>query len=442
MKNKIFMIVMVALSLLMVACQPTNTPPGDETPTDEVAPLINGTKTIYYEIGQPTPNYMSGVSAFDETDGNVSSSIIIDARLVNLSVEGEYQITYYAFDLSGNKAEKTATINVSAPDVVDLTAPNYPVRDYVLPADVATSINLGSEASVITAKPPLFEIEYNEAAAKDMTWETSYNIKLANQNYSRKTKLGMNVLGSGSSIYIKLFTVAGVLVFEREIAATTMWSEVLVNVPDTQRHLLSENLELVIIAPRPTLSGKAGVAKISGIWFEGDAEPSIKLEYDPENFDTIYEVDLSDFSNEHDGFDNLGIAAGGLLTAVYDSETKAVTFTNNGYNDWANMAYRIPSQDLGGNPLALSEVTLIVIEVSVSDGAIVKAQNDWNSGDLFEYSEATDGTKQMWILPVGPNGYQAFAAITFAPSYLRQGTDASTVVLHSIKLVKPVDLDS
>lgn len=430
--KKTMIVILFIFAILLTSCGGS----ADPKSSDTTAPVISGTKAIYHEIGQATPNYSNGITAFDETDGNVTSSILVDSNQVNLGIEDTYEITYYAFDLSGNQAMQTVDVVVSSPDVVDLTPLDYPDREFVIKADMASTVLLGTEDASLNVMPPLLEIAYNEAAAQDLSWKTSYDIELAGQDYTRKTSIGFNILGSGQSIYIKLVTVSDELIIEKEVASTLLWREVNIAIPETQRHLLNERLKLSIIAPRPTESGMAGSVKLSGIWFEGDAEPAVKVVYDPELFETIYQVDLNNMVSEYDSFDDSGIAAGGLVTAVYDETNDLVTFTNTGFNDWASMAYVIPARYTDNELIPLNTVEYIIIEISVSTGAIVKAQSDWSSGDLFEYAEADDSTMQTWILPVGPNGYPAFAAVVLAPSYIEAGTDSSVVILHSIKLVK------
>lgn len=420
---------------MLVAC----TTPSDngKTDADLQAPIINGVKTIYHEIGQPTPNYMQSVSAFDETDGNVTDSLIIDTRHVNLAEEGVYEITYYAFDKSGNRASVSTTVNVSPPDIVELVQPNYPDKEGLIKADMGSYTLIGSDDAILEAMPPLIHINYNEATSTELTWQTYHVLQLASNNYTRKTHLGFNVLGSGVSIYIKLMTAEGQLLVEREVASTMFWRESLIEIPETQRHLLNKNLELFIYAPRPTSTPLAGSVSISGIWFEGDKEPSEKLEYDENNFKTIYTLDISDLSNEHDSFDENGQAGGGLVTIEYN-ESVGVTIENNGFNDWANVAFRVPDKNSEGEQLILTDVEFVVIKLSVSPGAIVKAKADWNSPDLFEFNGTKDGSMQYWMLPVGPNGYAAWAAVSIAASYLEQGTTSGTVVIESIFLVQNI----
>ncbi|WP_162163943.1 immunoglobulin-like domain-containing protein [Acholeplasma hippikon] len=435
MKKLSLIILLLVLGLALVACTaPTQT---EEPPKDETAPVINGVKTIYHEIGADVPNFLQGVSAFDETDGNVTDSLVVDARNVNLGKEGLYTITYFAYDKSGNRGSKEASVNVSAPDVVDLTQPNYPAKEGLIKADMGSYTSIGDDEAELITLPPLITIEYNEAASTDLTWQTYHVLQLATNNYLRKTHLGFNVVGGGVSIYIKLMTSDGKLLMEREVASTMIWREVVIEIPETQRHLLNKPLELFIYAPRPTATPQSGSVSVSGIWFEGDKEPSIKLEYDEVDFETVYTLDISDLSNQFDSFDDEGKAGNGLMTISYQAET-GVTIQNNGFNDWANVAFRVPDKDSEGDPLVLNEVEFVVIKLSITSGAIVKAKADWNSPDLFEFDGTKDGTMQYWMLPVGPNGYPAWAAVSIAASYLQQGTSSATIVIEKIILVKSI----
>ncbi len=434
MRKKILGVIVSLFLILLAACSK-----GGQTDKDTTPPILSGVKTIYHEIGQPMPNLLAGISAFDETDGNVTDLIVIDARDLNLGLAGDYLITYYAYDLSGNKTTQTASVNVAESTAANLDAPDYPDKNTVIKADVLSEVNLGNNDVLLEVMPPLFHIEYNQETARDLSWTTFYTISLAPNNYLRKTHLGLNILGSGVPIYLKLQTKTQVVLVEREVATTRIWKEVLIEIPETQRHLFNEQLELVVFAPKPTSGGVEGDLAISGIWFEGDAEPSVQIVYDPSEFFTIYEVDLSDLSNQEDSFDDNGYAGdNNEIRAVYDPLTDQLTFTNNGFNDWANIAFLIPDK-VNGIPLQLNKVRYVVIELSVTEGAIVKAKSDWSSLDLFEYNGPKDNTMHYWVLPVGLNGYAAFAAISFAPSYLQLGYPTSTIVVKSIKLVAPIE---
>ena len=114
-KKVLLLALLVALSFGIVACG------GGETAKDTEKPVISGTRDITYVIGESaTPNYSTGVTAFDNLDGNITSKITVDSSAVNLQVPGTYSVKYSVTDLSGNKQEVTITVTVK-----DETAPVF-----------------------------------------------------------------------------------------------------------------------------------------------------------------------------------------------------------------------------------------------------------------------------------------------------------------------------
>ena len=95
------------MSLTFVACQ--NDDP--ENP-DVVPPTIVGTKNINYRIGDIAPNYLDGVSAYDNVDGNISNLITVDDSDVDLTQVGVYSLIYTVVDSSGNQATVTVSVTV------------------------------------------------------------------------------------------------------------------------------------------------------------------------------------------------------------------------------------------------------------------------------------------------------------------------------------------
>jgi 2',3'-cyclic-nucleotide 2'-phosphodiesterase (5'-nucleotidase family) len=89
-----------------------------QTSIDTNIPVIIGYSHITHEFGNPTPNYLSGVTAFDLEDGYLTSSIVVNDTNVDLTTLGTYQLTYFVADQALNSI--TITINVT---VVDTTAP-------------------------------------------------------------------------------------------------------------------------------------------------------------------------------------------------------------------------------------------------------------------------------------------------------------------------------
>ena len=77
---------------------------------DTAAPQIYGIKTIYAQQNG-TVSYRSGVSAYDNADGNVT--VKVDASRVDVSKVGKYTVTYTATDKAGNTATQSALVYVT-----------------------------------------------------------------------------------------------------------------------------------------------------------------------------------------------------------------------------------------------------------------------------------------------------------------------------------------
>jgi|LGOV01.1.fsa_nt_gb hypothetical protein len=139
-----------------------------EPELDETAPIFSGVGEVAYTIGDPDPNYVAGVSVSDETDGQISDSIVVDSSLVDLTVEGTYVVTLTVSDAAGN--ETTATYNVV---VTEAENPNADLAAL----DIAT-LSLPDGDSIVNNKITLPAFGNNGTY---FYWSTSHsNIILAN----------------------------------------------------------------------------------------------------------------------------------------------------------------------------------------------------------------------------------------------------------------------
>ena len=89
------------------------------------APIIAGYKVIQYYIGDLEPDYLDGVFATDDVDGDLTSSIVVDSSNVNLTVPGFYVVVYSVEDSAGNIDMATTSVWVIPADntPVDRVAP-------------------------------------------------------------------------------------------------------------------------------------------------------------------------------------------------------------------------------------------------------------------------------------------------------------------------------
>ena len=85
---------------------------------DSVAPVITLTGDDPQTVERGSAYVEQGATATDDTDGDISGNIVIDASAVDINVVGSYGVTYNVSDAAGNPAvEVVRTVNVV--DTVD-----------------------------------------------------------------------------------------------------------------------------------------------------------------------------------------------------------------------------------------------------------------------------------------------------------------------------------
>lgn len=90
------------------------------TVIDSVAPVLSGLHEEYNLTDKETdsPDYLEGITATDEIDGNLSTAIKVDESKVQYGAVGTYSIEYSVSDASGNTASATVPVVIK-----DTTAP-------------------------------------------------------------------------------------------------------------------------------------------------------------------------------------------------------------------------------------------------------------------------------------------------------------------------------
>jgi len=119
--KKILQFMLLVLSLfLLISCQ------SEQPITDTVPPNIIGATDIFYTIGQTPPNYLNNITAVDNVDGVITSSIVVDDSLVDLTTPGFYDLFYEIRDQAGNLyRKKVSVIVLEAPGETDLEPPVF-----------------------------------------------------------------------------------------------------------------------------------------------------------------------------------------------------------------------------------------------------------------------------------------------------------------------------
>lgn len=90
---------------------------------DLTPPIILGASAMTYYLGDPEPDFLSGLVAFDPEDGNLTDQITVDSTGLDLTTIGIYDITYSVSDEAGNTFQ--ITIQLTVMDLEQLESPDH-----------------------------------------------------------------------------------------------------------------------------------------------------------------------------------------------------------------------------------------------------------------------------------------------------------------------------
>ena len=116
MKKLFVLLIALLVSFSLTACN-------DNAAKDEVEPEIAGVKTKITGVVGEEINLLEGVTATDNVDGNITSSIVV-TTMPNMTVTngkvtptlpGDYEVQYKVTDKAGNEGEAFTTLNVTKP---------------------------------------------------------------------------------------------------------------------------------------------------------------------------------------------------------------------------------------------------------------------------------------------------------------------------------------
>lgn len=115
--KKLFLAFTIILGIFMTGCVEKKvdpvTPPVDVVTNEK--PVISGASDFVIAFGQ-TVDFTDGVTANDEEDGDLTSSITIDTGNFDSAVPGSYDIAYRVEDSEGLTATATITVQVNEED--------------------------------------------------------------------------------------------------------------------------------------------------------------------------------------------------------------------------------------------------------------------------------------------------------------------------------------
>lgn len=178
---------------------------------DTVAPKLDSLPNEFTLTEYDTaPNYLSGVSASDNVDGDLTSVIIVEALNVSYGVPGSYSISYRVYDSSGNLAEKEIPVNIldtTAPSI-NLSSSSVSLETGAYAPDYAGYLEYIYDASdgyISDVEIDDSDVNYNRAG----TYTVYYRVSDSSGNSSRATftvyisdPKPVSTSSSGGTVYI------------------------------------------------------------------------------------------------------------------------------------------------------------------------------------------------------------------------------------------------
>lgn len=140
--------------------------------TDYTNPVFNITQQQVYYVGASKVDLLSGVTASDVLEGDISSRITVKESAVDLSQPGVYPVTYRVTTTKGSFSE--ITVNVYVYDV--RLSESVTLKNYLVYTDVNKKIN-----------PQSFLAQYpKEMLNEDYSEDYKYELKITDEtNYQK-----------------------------------------------------------------------------------------------------------------------------------------------------------------------------------------------------------------------------------------------------------------
>lgn len=133
------------------------------------APEINGVQDIFLALGSQV-DFLDQVTAWDETDGDLTDRITVDDRLVQLSKEGTYRLSYHVKDDFGIDNVSYADVIVATPeDLQELIGSRQAnrIRDRIIgainPYDAGASDRDDIQGALDYLRPAIVQLYYSSS---------------------------------------------------------------------------------------------------------------------------------------------------------------------------------------------------------------------------------------------------------------------------------------
>lgn len=120
------------------------------TTVDTTAPILSDLPNEFtLTESDLAPDFLSGVSAMDNVDGDLTENIVVDALNVSYGVPGNYNVVYSVYDHSGNKTEKIVPLEIrdTTPPVVQLATESFTVTQGASAVDFAANLSAATDGT-------------------------------------------------------------------------------------------------------------------------------------------------------------------------------------------------------------------------------------------------------------------------------------------------------
>ena len=441
--KKFISVITVLLSLLMlfsfVACGGNEDDPNDPGGTTKPGATVTLNKTeltlnegAEERLTATTDPAGESVSFASSDDSIVTVSV---TGLVSAKAAGTATVTV-TVESSGNTAECKVTVNAqqlnipTGEDIIRIDENQDFER--VVP-ESASDLTISRSGDITT-------LTYTAAIVLKNDWSSQVSLNLTGFDLTRSTKLGFNFKGNGEDVFVLVHDPNTQTIMSQTFSTTAGWNTYEMTIPNSTRHMMKDAQKVCITVPVPDAryEGNGGTVQIGGVWFAGDAEPSVLKEYKYEEYDVVASVDLSKWNDIDwkDTFQGQNKVTNGeaYVEGSYNEEDGSLTITNHNYNKWVAMPFKIPTGDY-------SEVECIAIRATGTPGAAFAGQVSYQ--DAFEFRKFTD--QEEWqFADISEFEIDSKKApyVSLAPCKFNTGYTEWTVTIYSIELLKPRDPDA
>lgn len=161
--RKILNLVLMTILMIVITGCTDDVTSNTDTDVDTMYPIIQGlSNDTIYESDIDSYDFLEGITAIDNVDGDVTSSIEISGNL-ELSL-GKNIVTYYVSDSSGNSYEVKRLINVERDIIVE------EVKEEEIPESEATVDEDVDEDDTTTEESATSNLLHNGDMTSDSSW--------------------------------------------------------------------------------------------------------------------------------------------------------------------------------------------------------------------------------------------------------------------------------